>query len=518
MRANVVFVLLILMLSGLVAGLVARGQMPHATAVLADPAPAIESDASVSTTATASSAGPARAAPAMSQALEETPEAPPAPVAPPLDRPLRLMASSWELTAPAVLANGGVFGSEDSLLARARLDVSLSASSELTLVENALARGGADPAGADVIILSLPRFVAAYERLEVLDPRIFFVVGFARGGDVLVGPISLDALERDEEATLFATAGSPAALLGLFAFDVAGVAARLDDGDPGEGGWRAHERRPSRVGASPLKGRVVLSTAQATRLVPYVAVAREKFLEDHSAAAAALVEGWLEGRRMVDADGEAAARAVADTPDGPAMLTVLNDLRLVAPVGLTDNAELMGLAGRGAVTLPTLFDRTWHWWRRAGLVTASTAPAPPLDGSIVARLARRHRTLDDDGPATEIDEDVAAGAGGRGAGADGQGGHDDPRDLGEVVITQRLRGTRLDRDALTRTIGWLAGVFPETAIEVSVHPGGIADVDAATRMVEGAAARFDVARERLIATDDRGRADTVATLRVRATR
>ena len=58
--------------------------------------------------------------------------------------------------------------------------------------DRAAAARAAAQAGADVIVVSLPRLVAASERLEVLDPRVFFVVGFAQGGHVLAGPTSLD--------------------------------------------------------------------------------------------------------------------------------------------------------------------------------------------------------------------------------------------------------------------------------------------------------------------------------------
>ena len=514
MRANIVFALLVLMLGALVGGLVSRGQMPHATAALGDQAPAIEGDASVSPTASTSATALApEPDDAREPRTEPTAAAAPPPIAPPLDRPLRVVASSWELAAPGVMANGGVFGGDDSLFSRARLDVSLSASSDTTLVENALARGGADPAGAHVIVVSLPRLVAASERLEVLDPRVFFVVGFAQGGHVLAGPTSLDDIDRDESVALAATPASPAALLGLFAFDVAGLTVELQSEAKGDGVWRALDRRPSRADATALEGRTVLTSAQASRLVPYVAVAREGFLRDHPAAAAALIEGWLEGRRMVDADPEGAARAIADTPDGPAMLTVLNDLRLVAPVNLTSNAELMGLAGRPAITLSALTDRTLAWWSQAGVLTSSVRPTTPIDHSVVALVARRHRALDDDGP--PVDDEQASKTG---SPSDTPNDTAEPLDVGDVILVQRVRGKTLDREALTSAIAWLAGVFPEAAIEVSVHPGGVVDRDATSRALDHAAARFDIERRRLVEGAVTGRAGHVATIRVRSVR
>ncbi|HHH29903.1 MAG TPA: hypothetical protein ENK57_16375 [Polyangiaceae bacterium] len=507
MRANVVFALLIVLLGGLVGGLVARGRIPHVGTALVEPLPTIESDTSVDATAAATTQ--TTASPATSEAAGD---APPAVAPPPLDRPLSVVTSAWEVAAPAVMANGGVFGSDDSPFARARLDVSLSAASDLTLIENALARGGSDPAGADVIVLPLPRFAAAFERLEVLGPQIFFVVGFARGGDVLAGPTALEQIAEEESVVLTATPGSSAAMLGLFAFDAAGVSVTLQDHSPEpSSSWRAVERKPSQAGTSTLRGRVALSTAQASRLVPHVAVARRSFLRAHPDAAAALVEGWLEGRRMVDDNREATARAIADTPGGPAMLTVLNDLHLVDAVDLILNAQLMGLAGRRAVTLPHLFVEARRWWHLAGVTTSADVAATPVDGSVVALVARRQRALDDDEPPAPDDESQAAGAGT----ADPDVA---PPTLGELLLTQRLPGSDVDENALSFAVARLAEIFPHAAIEVSLHPGGVVDEDAAEAILARTASRFDVDRARLVTGTKPGRTSTIATLRVRELR
>ena len=345
--------------------------------------------------------------------------------------------------------------------------------------------------------------MAVFERLEVLEPRIFFAVGFARGGDVVAGPTDLAEVDAEETIELRAPTASASAVLASFAFDVADVPLRLvADSD---GPWRALERRPSDAGRAALDGRVLLSTADASRLVPYVAIARAGFLRDHGVAAAALVEGWLQGQRMVDADREAAARAIAGIPGAPPMLTVLNDLRLVAPTKLTDNAQLMGLAGRGAVTLPRLFEQTTRWWVEAGLVTDAESTAPPIDASVVALVARRHRALDDDDPPLpkEEPEDDDDGAGG------GAPDAPEPPALGDVILVQRLRGAKPDTRTLVDAVGWLAGIFPDAALELSVHPGAVADDKATARTIDRAATRFRLDRARLVSRDANGQAGTL---------
>ncbi|MEQ9321119.1 MAG: hypothetical protein RIF41_18290, partial [Polyangiaceae bacterium] len=94
----------------------------------------------------------------------------------------------------------------------------------------------------------------------------------------------------------------------------------------------------------------------------------------------------------------------------------------------------------------------------------------------------------------------------------------EPLDVGDVILVQRVRGKTLDREALTSAIAWLAGVFPEAAIEVSVHPGGVVDRDATSRALDHAAARFDIERRRLVEGAVTGRAGHVATIRVRSVR
>jgi len=102
----------------------------------------------------------------------------------------------------------------------------------------------------------------------VLDPRIFFVVGFARGGDIVAGPKALPSsdplagLDRDETVTLDASVGSTAALLGLFAFDTAGIDVRLSDAraDDAPSPWRANAwRRLTRFASSKSRSVALLS-------------------------------------------------------------------------------------------------------------------------------------------------------------------------------------------------------------------------------------------------------------------
>ncbi|HZO13800.1 MAG TPA: hypothetical protein VFB62_11100, partial [Polyangiaceae bacterium] len=368
MRPKVTFIVLILMLVAVGVGVFFRRGSSQASAPVVPNASASAPTASASAVASA-----------------------PAPKSkgPQLGRALRVAGLGWELLAPAVMANDGATAGKDSRFKKAGLDVELSANSEVTQVENALARGGEDEKGADVAVLPLQRFVASYERLKALNPVIFFVVGWSDGGEIIQSKkASFDELPAQGDVKLRATAGEPAAFLGLYAFDLAGVAAdRIKLVSDGEVDWSAITRREARQRSEQTSGNLLLSTSEASQLVPFVAITQASLLSKNPDALVALAEGWLGGHELLAQNPTAASRKIGDVKGAPEPLAVLARLGEIRAASLSENAELAGLAGRGAVTLEALFHRTWQIWRNAKVLSIPPEQAP-IDGTIIATLVR----------------------------------------------------------------------------------------------------------------------------------
>jgi hypothetical protein len=209
----------------------------------------------------------------------------------PTERPIRVAALGWELVAAGVSLAAVDGGAPPPA-------VELAPETSLEAVEARLARGGADPVGADVAIMPLPAFVVAYDRLRALDPRAFVVVGFSRGreevhaaqGALLKAPPAADEVKlvgfgpaSASDPAVRAVGSESATLLGLFALDLLGVSgARIRLVAPTAADAKAAPFSAVARGVADDR-KLAFSSADASRLVPIVAVAPKEQLDNNEA-------------------------------------------------------------------------------------------------------------------------------------------------------------------------------------------------------------------------------------------
>lgn len=494
MRRTIVFLSLVGML-GTVAGMGAMRERPR---MLADEgagtggeAEATPGDADgdvpiVAEDGTRAAATMASETPAQTKAKAE-------PVDPDAPRPrLTVVALGWEVLAPGVLANDGMTPGDESAFARAGLDVTFSSVVDAEEIEVRLGRGGDDERGADVALMPLPVFVASYERLRALSPQVFHVVAWSRGRDVLTGDAGLLQHPPRGELRLYGEPGSSSTLLGLFALDQAGVSperVRLmeDTGTARRHGLRALERRKSRqVDARDL----VLSTAEATHLVPVVAVAPAGVVDGRRADLVTWSTVWMDGTTTLSRDPAAAARNLAAQRGAPEAVDLIDALGWLDFTDLHRAAQAAGLSGRGAVELDGLFHRTWSLWREVGLLTTPPPQRVPLTATVIADLARS---------AEPVGPQPASSSARHGGDSD---------DAGEL-LTHEVPGRRLKADAeskLVAEVGFLAGVFSRSTLEVWVPRSP----EAGSRVASHATERFGLAEGRVVVREDRDRKARIA--------
>ena len=483
-RVKVVFGLLFGLFAAFGVMMVLRGTTPHQ-------APAPPAVASVAPpAASASAAASASGAPAASSSAEPL-DAGPTPL---LDRPLRVVALGWDLAAPGVLANGGLDPSPSSEFVAAGVDTRIRATDAMSVVEGALARGGADKEGADVAILPFSQFVASYERLRALAPEAFFVLGWSRGREALIS--TKDALptlsEKGEpkEVKMIGNAGEPAAFLGLFALDAAGIPAssvRLvaEGARPEDAALAAVDR--DAAPADSARRNILLTTADASRLVPFVAIAQHGLLEKSQKALAVWARVWLEGTKKLASDPPTAARQIAAASGAPEPIALLKRLGQIDRATLTDNARVTGLSGRGAVTLGALFQRTWRIWRASGLLATPAPEAAPIATSVVAALVHSNPELI---TPSLVGAHTAPTPAGKASSA---------LDALRVMITYRQPETKLDEAELINAAAFFADAFERSSLRVSVTKGAGVDAAATKHLIDAVAERFDVASGRLSA-------------------
>ena len=412
-----------------------------------------------------------------------------------IERPLRVTALGWELVAAGVAltaTDGGATGQAMELAPEATLEA----------VEARLARGGNDPVGADIAELPLPAFVLAYDRLRALDPRAFVVVGFSRGreevragpGALLKPPPAADEVKvvalgpgTSADATARAAGSESATMLGLFALDLLGVApARVRIVAPGATDAKGAPFAAIVRGAADER-KLGLSTADASRFVPIVAIAPKAQLDANEAKMREFARAWLDGIDRAGKDASNVARRLANKEalplaagvgGAPEAIALLERLGQIAPAGLAQQRSLMGAAAKGPLTLETLLQRQWTLARAGGLTT-SAAPAPlPVDDRVVAAIAPAP-------PAPPVHETLGDGGADAGAFA--------ALPAGTTPLVAYRADATSDSATVVAQIGFLAGIFERSAFRVSAKGG-----DKAARAIAAAARdRFDLPASRL---------------------
>ena len=407
---------------------------------------------------------------------------------------LTVVAASWEVLAPGVVANGGLDPAEDSQFSSEGLDVHFAPVTDEADIEAKLGLGGASKGGADIALMPLPAFVASYERLRALSPQVFFVVAWSDGRDALSGDATLlSAPPNKGEVVLSGRRGSAESLLALFALDAAGVSpARVDVVAPGlatkKRALESLRRRKSRQ----IDAReVLLSTADANRLVPIVAIAPQSVLTSKRAAVIDLSRIWLEGTRKLAADPAGAARLLSKQDGAPKAVDLIDALGWVDFATLPESASALGLSGRRAANLDVLFARTWGLWRESGLLATPPPERLPSSAVVIAEL------VDAEGVGSTTRPTPAK----------------PPADA-EPVLVHRVRGRKLSPDAeleLVAEVGFLADVFARSKIRIWVPR----DPKAALRIANSAADRFGLSGERFEIVERRTKSrKTAATLEV----
>jgi len=401
----------------------------------------------------------------------------------PGEKPLRVAALGWELVAPGaaqIPAGGGA----------ASPPIELAPETTLDAIEQRLARGGADPQGADIAVLPLPSFVASYERLRALEPKAFLVVGFSHGREevhasanaLLKAPPAADEVKlvalspaTASDANAKAAGSESATVLGLFALDVLGVApSRIKIVAPGTPEAKAAQFAAVVKGASDER-KVAFSSADAAHLIPIVAIAPKSVIDAREPQLREWAKAWLEGQTKAKADVPGLARRLASKEGlpfaqsvggAPEALVLVERLGQIESVALDQETSFMGpLASKFPVSLETLSTRTWSLARGGGLTTAAAPDPLPIDARVVSTIAPPPKA-ETPAPAPEGDAGAAAGAFG-------------PIPNGAVALVQ-YRAAEGDNDKVASQIYFLSGVFPKGVFKVTAKGGAKAATALAT--------------------------------------
>lgn len=436
MRSTGLLLAQIVMVIGLIALVVGRPRDAHKAPAEVPEAPAAAdagADGAASASSSASTKPPTSAAPPVSA---EKPK-------PILDRPFRIAGMGWELLTPGAVPDARADAGAGAL------NIDLASEAAAAGLEARFARGGADPQGADLLVMPLPDFVASYEKLRALDPQIVGVVGRARGTTELRQ--GKDAAKPGDEVKVLSTGDRSAELLALYVLEGAGVA--LDkvrfvraaaDAPEAKG---AHYMLSPR-GAPADGARTLVSSADASGLVPIVAIAPRAQLEPMRAAYGAWVDRWFAGTAAVKKDAPAAARAIGGRPGAP------DPVALVERMGQVDwqvDVTSLGALTNDAFSAQTAFVRTWQLMRAAGIL----GTPPPERAPVATTLG---------GPVDLSNVGVSNTS----PGADG-GVPATP--VGKPALTLRIAEGAMDDRGVAQRTAEAAAIFERFVVRVTVKGG-----------------------------------------------
>jgi hypothetical protein len=309
--------------------------------------------------------------------VPKTAEAGAAPVGP--STKLRVAVLSWELAAPI-----------------AGMDANAVEATVLTspaAVETRLARGGDDVDGADVAVMPLPDLVVMFDRLRALEPAVVAVGGYSHGLEELTAPG--DAAPPKAGETVGSSGDAAATTLALFALDwmrtdVSKIKLVTDPNDVANAAWVAGPH-----GAS--KKRIVLSSADASRLVPEVIVASRRAREAKKADVAKFITSFLDGVGRVRGNAPGVAKELeahrpplfsAASDKTQSALAIVERLGQIEWAGAPENADAFGISDAKTAHLDETLGLTWRLLRTAGVVAASTPATLPIVKDFVAEIAK----------------------------------------------------------------------------------------------------------------------------------
>ncbi len=357
---------------------------------------------------------------------------------------LRLAVLSWELAAP-------IAGMDPAMVEATVLSVPQG-------VETRLARGGDDTEGADLAVVPLAEFISMYDRLRALEPSVVAIAGYSHGKEELTAPGDAAAPKAGE--TVGTSGEAAATMLSIYALDfmrtdVSKVKLVSDPADVANAAWVTGPHAAT-------KKRIVLSSADASRLLPAVIIAPRRTREAKKADLVKFVAAWFEGTARVRGNAPGVAKELearkaplfsgaSEKPQGAlAIVERLGQIEWTTP---QDNTDAFGITESKVMHVDDLMTLSWRLLRTAGVIAASTPAQLPITKDIVAEAAKVTPPPPGDAPKAPAELMDDAGA---------------PKGL-NVLLTRRYDD--LDEATLLADIAQTARLFDHGIVRVTTRGG-----------------------------------------------
>jgi hypothetical protein len=205
-----------------------------------------------------------------------------------------------------------------------------------------------------------------------------------------------------------------------------------------------------------------MSTDDASRFVPFVAIAPKSALDAKGEQWNAFARAWIDGMGRASKDANAAQKLAAKTGvslaagvgGAPEAIVLIERLGKIETTAADKQQAWIGVNAKSPVTLATLLQRTWQLERAAGIVS-SAAPEPlPIDARVATAIAPA--------PAEKQHGD----SGDADAGATFA-----PIPAGATTLVVYRAAADANADSIAAQIAFLAGVFERASFRVTAKGG-----------------------------------------------
>jgi ABC-type amino acid transport substrate-binding protein len=347
-----------------------------------------------------------------------------------LGRPLRVGIVSWPGYAGGLVANNGLRASKDSDFWRRHLLVEFVLEEDEKEMFRKFLRGGEND-GVDVmwstvdsLAQSLVQQAPALEKAGI-EPRAFLQVDWSRGADAFIARSGID---RIEDLRGKRVAVSRAASQWLFEYSLENSS--LTDNEKTKirqsrnltsGSEDARKQFVAKkVEAAVLwepdvsdalnhqKGKILVDTAAADKLIADVMVTNEKFITQHPDVITAFIEGWLiDGTPKAISDPMLAVRTLqAEEKFKKLGDDITHDLLAkTALATLYDNVEMFGLAG-GHPFFDDLFKQASRTWVKAGYMVGEVKADRARDSANLEDVYQTYRSSVEEKDCQEFKTDI----------------------------------------------------------------------------------------------------------------
>jgi NitT/TauT family transport system substrate-binding protein len=331
-----------------------------------------------------------------------------------LGRPLRVGVVTWPGYAGGIMANNGFKPNKNcDYFQKYHLCVEFLLMEDLDVRKAAFAKGGPD--GVDIVWSTVDTTSSEFPGFiqSGVQARSIMQVDWSRGGDAIVADARIKSIEDLAGKKISVTTGSPSQWLLEYNLNNSHLDESQKDwinknlvgknASPDALADFVANRVDVAVVWEPdvsaaLKNRpgahILVSSAQARKLIADVMIARSDFIKDHPDVIQAFIEGWI-GQGTVDANAH---------PDTVVQLLMDNEpvyksigegetkatLSTVHWATLSDNAEMFNLDGQDPSGVKPLydqiFDESGSTWVKLGAIAAPISPVVAKEDSILRKI------------------------------------------------------------------------------------------------------------------------------------